>query len=336
MILWSGKELYSEEPFELESDLEKAVVEVAPVLFGPSRIYIDTKRRIGAKGKKQNIPDGYLIDLTSKKEPRLYVVENELARHEPLKHIAVQILEFSLAFETAKMRVKQVVKEALSQDGDGLESCIKYARKNGFENIDVLLERMIYPLKAFNALVIIDEMPDDLENVLMSRFNFPVEIITLQRFCSPDGDCLYQFEPFLQDVIDPARDDEKIRTGIDHTLDPSEIDTIVVPARDEGFEETFIGENCWYKIRIHSSMKPKIEWIAAYRVAPISAITHIAPVKSIEQFEDTNKYILIFSEPAQKIDPVKLVNKGTVKAPQAPRYTSMERLQNAKTLDEAF
>ena len=336
MILWSGKEQYTEETFELERDLEEAVIEVAPVLFGPSRIYIDTKRRIGAKGKKQNIPDGYLIDLTSKKEPRLYVVENELSKHDPLKHIAVQILEFSLAFETAKMRVKQVVKEALSKDSHGLDMCINYAKQNGFENIDVLLERIIYPPKAFNALVIIDEVPDDLENVLMSRFNFPVEIITLQRFCSPGGDRLYQFEPFLQDVIEAAGGDKKARTGIDHTLDPSEIDTIVVPARDEGFEETFIGENCWYKIRIHSSMKPKIEWVAVYRVAPISAITHIAHVKSIEQFEDTNKYILDFSEPAQKIGPIKLVANGNVRAPQAPRYTSIERLQNAQTLDEAF
>ncbi len=49
MIRWSGKEHFLEEPFELERDLEKAVVEVAPVLFGSSRIYINTKRRIGAK-----------------------------------------------------------------------------------------------------------------------------------------------------------------------------------------------------------------------------------------------------------------------------------------------
>lgn len=336
MILWSDEEQYNEEPFELEKDLEEAVIDAAPTLFGPSRIYIDAKRRIGARGKKQNIPDGYLIDLTSKKEPRLYVVENELARHEPLKHIAVQILEFSLAFETAPLRVKEVVKESLAQDTAGWQLCVSYAAENGFENIDYLLERMIYPRDAFNALVIIDDMPDDLETVLMSRFKFPVEVITLQRFCSTEGQRLYQFEPFLQDLVEPAGDDEKKWTGIGYTLDPSEIDTIVVPAREEGFDETFIGEQCWYKIRIHSSMIPKIKWIAAYRVAPISAITHVAPVKSIEQFEDTNKYILYFSEPAHKISPIKLVPNGDVKAPQAPRYTSMERLNSAKTLDEAF
>jgi hypothetical protein len=35
-------------------------------------------------------PDGYLID-PSGQVPRLYVVENELAAHDPLRHIAVQI-----------------------------------------------------------------------------------------------------------------------------------------------------------------------------------------------------------------------------------------------------
>jgi hypothetical protein len=195
---------------------------------------------------------------------------------------------------------------------------------------------MIYPRDAFNALVIIDEMPDDLETVLMSRFRFPVEVITLQRFCSPDGNRLYQFEPFLQDLTEPSTTGDKSETGIGYTLDPSEIDVIVVPARDAGFEETFIGENCWHKIRIHSSMIPKIRWIAAYRTAPISAITHIAPVKAIEQYEETNKYILYFSEPARPIGPIPLVSNGVVKAPQGPRYTSLSRLQNAQTLDEAF
>ena len=83
-------------------------------------------------------------------------------------------------------------------------------------------------------------------------------------------------------------------------------------------------------------MIPKIKNIAAYRVAPRSAITHIAPVKSIEQWKDTNKYVLYFSEPAKRITPIKLVSKGKVKALQNSRYTSLERLIAAKTLDEAF
>ena len=80
----------------------------------------------------------------------------------------------------------------------------------------------------------------------------------------------------------------------------------------------------------------KIKYIAAYQIAPISAITHLATVKSIEQWKDSNKYILRFTQPAKKIKPIKLVAKGTVKALQNSRYTSKERLNKAKTLEEAF
>jgi len=90
---------YLNDPFETESQLESAIAEVSALLFGPDRIYLDVKKLVGAKGKTKNIPDGYLIDLASKKDPRLFMVENELATHDPLNHVAVQILEFSLSFE---------------------------------------------------------------------------------------------------------------------------------------------------------------------------------------------------------------------------------------------
>lgn len=89
-------------------------------------------------------------------------------------------------------------------------------------------------------------------------------------------------------------------------------------------------------MRIHASMIPKIKYIAAYQFAPVSAITHIAKVESIEQWKNTNKYILRFVRPASKIGPIKLVPKGAVKALQNARYTSIDRLQSAKNLDDAF
>ncbi len=82
-------------------------------------------------------------------------------------------------------------------------------------------------------------------------------------------------------------------------------------------------------------MIPKIRYIAAYQVAPISAITHLAEVKSIEQWKDTNKYILHFTEPAEKIKKVPLgIGKG--KAPQSPRYSSRDRILSAQSLDNVF
>jgi hypothetical protein len=335
-MLWAPNKIYENEPFELEVDLESAILEVRETLFGEERIYLDFKKKIGSKGKTKNIPDGYLIDLSSTKEPKLYVVENELVKHEPLKHIAIQILEFSLSFETSPQKIKALVKEGIMKDEEALGKCVDYANENDFENIDFLLEKMIYGDDKFNVLVIIDEISDELESALMRQFRFPVEIITFQRYINSDGERIYQFEPFLADVSIPVVSYKKETTTSTKTIDPSEIDTIVIPAREDGFKEVFIGENCWYAIRIHPSMIPKIKYIAAYQVAPVSAITHVAKVKSIEQWKDSNKYILRFIEPAKRIEPIKLVAKGTVKALQNSRYTSIERLNKAKTLEEAF
>ena len=335
-MLWTPNKTYENESFELEDDLESAILEVRETLFGEERIYLDIKKKIGSKGKVKNIPDGYLIDLSSTKEPKLYVVENELVKHEPLKHIAVQILEFSLSFETSPQKIKALIKEAIMKDKEALEKCVDYANENDFENIDFLLEKMIYGDNKFNVLVIIDEISDELESALMRQFRFPVEIITFQRYINSDGERIYQFEPFLADVSIPVAPYKKGIPASTKTIDPSEIDTIVVPARKDGFEETFIGGNCWYAIRVHASMIPKIKHIAAYQVAPVSAVTHIAKVESIEQWKDSNKYILRFTEPAKKIEPIKLVSKGRVKALQNSRYTSIERLKKAKTLEDAF
>lgn len=323
-MLWNKKEKYIHVPYENEAELEDAVNRVKEKLFGPDRLYLDDKKKIGSKGNTNNLPDGYLIDLTNKKDPKIFVVENDLASHQHLKHIAVQILEFSLSFESSKVKVKNVIKEMLQTRPDEWIKCEKFARDNGFENVDYLLESIIHKPDSFNALLIIDELGEELETVLISRFKFPVETITLRRFQSVKGTILYDFEPFLNEVYE---DTEKVSI--------TDIDTIVVPAREDGFKEVFLGENCWYSIRLNSSMIPKIKYIAAYEVAPISAITHMAQVKSITQYKDTNKYILTFTEPAEKIKKVP-IGKSKGKAPQSPRYSSKNRILSAQSLDEVF
>jgi len=112
-------------------------------------------------------------------------------------------------------------------------------------------------------------------------------------------------------------------------------DTVIVPAQEDGFQETFIGENCWYAIRISGGMLPRIKYIAAYRSAPVSAITHYASVKRIESYGDGGKYRLIFSKLATEIPPIPFGDAvaGTM---QGPRYTSLEKLLAAKSVADLF
>jgi len=62
-------------------------------------------------------------------------------------------------------------------------------------------------------------------------------------------------------------------------MNNAQCDTVIVPARKDGFEKVFLGESQWHEIRIGSEMIDRLKYIAAYQVAQISAITHVAQVK---------------------------------------------------------
>ncbi len=114
-----------------------------------------------------------------------------------------------------------------------------------------------------------------------------------------------------------------------------EINTVIVPAQRDGFERVFLGEKCWYAIRISGGMLPKIKFVAAYRTQPESKVTHYAPVARIEPYGEQGKYKLIFAEPAKPVGPIPFADapQGSM---QGPRYTSLEKLLKAKKLTDLF
>jgi len=113
------------------------------------------------------------------------------------------------------------------------------------------------------------------------------------------------------------------------------LDTVVVPAQEDGFKEVFLGENCWYSIRIGGGKLKDIKYIAAYQTAPVSAVTHYAKVDSIEPYGDGGKYKLNFEAPAEKIGPI-VYGSAKQGMMQSTRYTSHEKLFTAKALDDLF
>src|SRR5687768_16298529 len=132
--IWTKGGPFNAVPFESEADLETAILLVRNELFGQNRIYLDVKKRIGTESGIRNVPDGYLIDLNGSKQ-RLFVVENELAAHDPLRHIAVQILQFSLSFEADQIAIKRILLDALNAVPDAKAQCEKYALENAFRNL---------------------------------------------------------------------------------------------------------------------------------------------------------------------------------------------------------
>lgn len=322
--------IYRLHQFDTEKEFEGCVLGQLETILGKKCVYLDCKRRIGKQGAKRSIPDGYLIDFKSSHAPKLFVVETEIASHDLFQHIGVQLLQFAHSFASAPRQVKQMLFEEISADVKLLQLCERYAKQYGMRNVDNMLDHLVHD--NFRALIIIDEDTDELHKVV-KNFRFPVEVIEVATYKGKRGDYIYRFAPLFQDV---ASDEESTEEREEGLVDLSECDTVVVPAREDGFQETFLGENRWYAIRIHGSMIPQIKYIAVYQVAPISAITHWAQVNNIEPWENTGKFVVNFVESAKEIGPIPLVPKGKVKALQNLRYTSFDRLLKAKTLDEVF
>lgn len=119
-------------------------------------------------------------------------------------------------------------------------------------------------------------------------------------------------------------------------IENDHFDTIVIPAREEGFEQCFLNEHCWFAVRIHAKHHAKLKFIAAYQVAPIAAITHIAEIKAIVPYNNTGKYMIEFKGSANNPIPrIPRLGNSAVNM-QSPRYALREKLLAAKHLDEIW
>ncbi len=257
--------------------------------------------------------------------PRLYIIEIELSSHDPYKHIGQQLLRFSISYKAAGRNIKEFLLKYILKDSKIKELVESGLKKAEYRNIDAFLEDLIFD-KPVAAIVIIDQSSTELENVL-SQLTMKTDIIEFQTYFDSKNE-VHRFTPFQQELRVIT---ETSKSGINI----EELNTIVVPANEDGFNATFLGQNSWFAMRISSAMIDRIKYIAGYQTAPISAITYYAEVEKIEKYQDTAKYILFFKEPAKKIGPIKQPKKGKV-IPQAPRYTTIDRLLKAKTMNEVF
>lgn len=113
------------------------------------------------------------------------------------------------------------------------------------------------------------------------------------------------------------------------------LDTVIVPAQEDGFKEEFLQNKCWYAIRISGGKLKEIKYIAAYQTAPVSAITHYAEVDTIEAYGDGRKYKLNFKGEPIAINPIPFGAAKTGSL-QSSRYTSLEKMLKVKSVKELF
>lgn len=80
----------------------------------------------------------------------------------------------------------------------------------------------------------------------------------------------------------------------------------------------------------------KIKNIAAYQIALVSGITHIAEVERIDKNNDSNKYILFFKQNTAVAIHKSGLEKKKVQASPAPRYSSYELISMSKNMDDLW
>ncbi len=146
----------------------------------------------------------------------------------------------------------------------------------------------------------------------------------------------------LTEIIESKRSNEilldhDITEDISAIFSPDEsFDTIIVPTSEDGFNEVFLDESRWYSISIYKDRIKYIKYIAAYIKSPAKKISHYAEVDSIQTSPyDEKKKMIIFKNPAIKLN--NSIDLGTDKAAfQRSRYTTFDKLKNAKTSDDLF
>lgn len=144
---------------------------------------------------------------------------------------------------------------------------------------------------------------------------------------------------YLSEAIEILLDTYSIDIGEvpeeDDTIN-TEFDLAIFPAHNAGFNSTFIGEDCWYSVRIKEEKVSQIKYVAVYRAAPVSGITHYAKVKEIKQYQDTNKKMVIFDGAAIPLPHTIKLGNTNANAMRSPRYTTIDKLQQANVVKDLF
>lgn len=334
-ILDENGSIYELYKYSTESEFEKDVVGYAEYLFGPSSIYIDVKKRI-VGNNIISIPDGYVIDFADVDSPKLFIIENEIVEHDPFKHIGIQMLRFVTSFDDSQKLIRDFLMEEINNNKDYVAKLERAVEQSSIRNIDNFLDEAVY--SDFRGIVVIDDARDELHHVI-SRINANISVLEFKAYVSEGKKKLFEFDS-LYDEYEETTLETKEQKRISPELlklrrkRRASADTIIVPAREDGFKRVFLGDNCWWAIRIGAAMKEQLKYIAAYQVAPISAITHIAEIEDIRPYKDTGKYLVTFKGAAQEIRPITLEDPKN--SPQGPVYVKREALLKAKTFEEAM
>lgn len=101
---------------ETEERFEEIVKAHSKELFGSDSLYFDIKHKIVSVAGRGSIPDGYVVSFSDKK---LFLVEYELSKHDPYRHIGSQTLQFASGMDSLQTRdqLAEVIYNQIKENG---------------------------------------------------------------------------------------------------------------------------------------------------------------------------------------------------------------------------
>jgi len=121
--------------------------------------------------------------------------------------------------------------------------------------------------------------------------------------------------------------------------DVAELDTLIVPARDNAvYREDFFVRRVWNNVRVVEEKLQCMRYLAVYVGAPTSAITHYAPIMSYRRdSQNPGRFsILLEGEPLPLPRHVEAGDPGAAAGMRSCRYTAFHLLCQARNLQDLF
>jgi hypothetical protein len=196
MIITDDKK-YIKAPFVNESEIENVVINNYEYIFGPSSIYLP-KALIKTGDGGGTIPDGFAIDLASKK---WYLVEAELIQHSVWSHIAPQVTKQMIASQQiiTKKILEDLAVEIYQKDDTTKEKFSELGIKE--INIRKLLSEILE--KEPIVGVPIDSISNDLKDWARTlKYNVKLWVITKYVEFNNPKNIAYEFPEEFKPELD--------------------------------------------------------------------------------------------------------------------------------------
>ena len=189
-------------PFDNEAELEQVIIDNYEHVFGPSSIYLP-KKKIKTGDGAGTIPDGFAIDLASKK---WYLVEAELLHHTVWNHIAPQVSKQVIA--SLQPYSKKVIQDLAVETYSSDETAKEKFQELGIRELNVRkVIQDILEKEPVIGIPIDDISPDLKEWARTLKYNVKLWVISKFVEFKDSSNVVYEFPEEFKPEIDTEKED---------------------------------------------------------------------------------------------------------------------------------